>query len=199
MAGLAVTDDSLTQCVSELRQAFGDRGPALLRTLPRRGYMLAATVGRAVAAPAPPVAAPTAGGEPGRGATARELLVVGPIELAVDGNKAKHLARTLGAELLAALSRSEIATVVTRPSDPAGKPYRLSGVLLEAGCEPLLSLTLDEMATSRVVWADQVPLPPAAARREALEVLRARIEIHLMAEALHRARRMPPAQRGRTS
>src|SRR5688572_3250885 len=33
--GVVVTDDSLTQCVHELRSALGDAGPALLRTVPR--------------------------------------------------------------------------------------------------------------------------------------------------------------------
>ena len=33
--GVVVTDDSLTQCVSELRRVMGARGQALLRTVPR--------------------------------------------------------------------------------------------------------------------------------------------------------------------
>lgn len=42
--GVVVTDDSLTQCVHELRSALGDDGPALLRTVPRRGYRFDAEV-----------------------------------------------------------------------------------------------------------------------------------------------------------
>jgi TolB-like protein len=38
--GLFVTDDSVTQCVLEARRAFGAEGAALLRTVPRRGYLL---------------------------------------------------------------------------------------------------------------------------------------------------------------
>ena len=34
-----VTDDSLVQCVKDLRGALGDRAQRLLKTLPRRGYM----------------------------------------------------------------------------------------------------------------------------------------------------------------
>ena len=49
-AGLAVTDDSVTQCVSEIRQALGEAGPGLLQTLPRRGYLLTAEV---ITEPAP--------------------------------------------------------------------------------------------------------------------------------------------------
>ena len=37
--GLAVTDDSITQCVAEIRRALGEDGP-WLRTVPRRGYVM---------------------------------------------------------------------------------------------------------------------------------------------------------------
>jgi DNA-binding winged helix-turn-helix (wHTH) protein/TolB-like protein len=36
-----VTEDSLTQCVHEVREALGPGGAGLLRTVPRRGYVLA--------------------------------------------------------------------------------------------------------------------------------------------------------------
>lgn len=52
--GVVVSDDSLTQCVHELRSALGDAGPALLRTVPRRGYRFDAEV-RAEPPPAPSV------------------------------------------------------------------------------------------------------------------------------------------------
>ena len=35
-----VTDDSITQCVVEVRKAMGEAGTSLLRTVPRRGYLL---------------------------------------------------------------------------------------------------------------------------------------------------------------
>src|SRR3954462_479891 len=37
-----VTDDSLVQCMVELRRALGDRAQEILKTVPRRGYVLAA-------------------------------------------------------------------------------------------------------------------------------------------------------------
>jgi TolB-like protein/DNA-binding winged helix-turn-helix (wHTH) protein/lipopolysaccharide biosynthesis regulator YciM len=37
-SNLAVTDDALVQSVGELRRAFGEDGPRLIRTIPRRGY-----------------------------------------------------------------------------------------------------------------------------------------------------------------
>jgi eukaryotic-like serine/threonine-protein kinase len=56
-----VTDDSLVQCVVELRRALGDEAQACIKTVPRRGYVFTATVSdtRATAAtPSPKPAAP---------------------------------------------------------------------------------------------------------------------------------------------
>lgn len=39
-----VTDDSLVQCLVELRRALGDEAQACLKTVPRRGYIFTATV-----------------------------------------------------------------------------------------------------------------------------------------------------------
>src|SRR5215469_972579 len=39
-----VTDDSLVQCMVELRRALDDRSQEILKTVPRRGYIFAAPV-----------------------------------------------------------------------------------------------------------------------------------------------------------
>lgn len=43
-ADVAVSDDSITQCIHEIRRALGDEARQILRTVPGRGYMLAARV-----------------------------------------------------------------------------------------------------------------------------------------------------------
>lgn len=40
-AGQAVSDDSLVQCVADIRRALGEHGRETLRTVPGRGYLLA--------------------------------------------------------------------------------------------------------------------------------------------------------------
>lgn len=42
--GVLVTDDSLTQCLIEIRKALGDRERKIVRTVPRRGYLFDAAV-----------------------------------------------------------------------------------------------------------------------------------------------------------
>jgi DNA-binding winged helix-turn-helix (wHTH) protein/TolB-like protein/Tfp pilus assembly protein PilF len=46
--GVVVGDDSLSQCVNELRGALGERGPVLITTVARRGYRFDAVVGSRV-------------------------------------------------------------------------------------------------------------------------------------------------------
>jgi TolB-like protein/Tfp pilus assembly protein PilF len=37
---VTVSDEALTQCVSEVRRALGDDGPRIIKTVPRRGYIM---------------------------------------------------------------------------------------------------------------------------------------------------------------
>ncbi len=62
---VAVTDESITQCVADIRRGFGDVGVDLLRTLPKRGYLFSAKVTRGTPpapdrAISPPAETPTA-------------------------------------------------------------------------------------------------------------------------------------------
>ena len=41
---VVVTDESLTRCVSDVRQALGDSAQRIVKTVPRQGYVLASTV-----------------------------------------------------------------------------------------------------------------------------------------------------------
>ena len=41
---VTVTDDSLIRCISEVRRAIGDEEPAIIKTVPRRGYLFDAPV-----------------------------------------------------------------------------------------------------------------------------------------------------------
>jgi adenylate cyclase len=58
---VVVTEDSLTRCVSEVRQAIGDNKQTIIVTVPRCGYRFTAPVMRATSAAAlpPPQAAPS--------------------------------------------------------------------------------------------------------------------------------------------
>jgi TolB-like protein len=73
--GVTVTDDSLTQCISEIRRALGDAGRDLIRTVPRRGYMI-------VLPDRPPVALPPVMAGPSNRALHAQPRIVMPVVLA---------------------------------------------------------------------------------------------------------------------
>jgi TolB-like protein/lipoprotein NlpI len=43
--GISVTDDSLVQCIKDIREALSDDDHRIIKTVPRRGYLFAAAVG----------------------------------------------------------------------------------------------------------------------------------------------------------
>lgn len=53
-ADLVVTDNSLSQCIREIRRELGDAQESLLRTVPKRGYVLDVDVARRAPEPEPP-------------------------------------------------------------------------------------------------------------------------------------------------
>jgi virginiamycin B lyase len=51
--GIAVTDDSLVQCIHEIRRALGDESQTVLKTVPRRGYRMVLPEANTVVSAAP--------------------------------------------------------------------------------------------------------------------------------------------------
>ena len=43
---VVVSDEALTQCISEVREAISDRAQTMIKTMPRRGYRFAAPVSK---------------------------------------------------------------------------------------------------------------------------------------------------------
>ncbi|HBQ41747.1 MAG TPA: transcriptional regulator, CadC, partial [Halieaceae bacterium] len=56
-----VTDDSLAQCLVDIRRALGDEGRHAVRTQPRRGYLFSARAVDTPAAAQPPASAALSG------------------------------------------------------------------------------------------------------------------------------------------
>ncbi|MEJ1975585.1 MAG: winged helix-turn-helix domain-containing protein [Acetobacteraceae bacterium] len=94
--GTFVTEDSITQCIRDIRRALGDEAPAWLRTLPRRGYLFAA----AAPSPAAPVHAPVPAPP-----TGRPMVIVLPFENFGGDPEQAYFANGLRADLVTDLSR----------------------------------------------------------------------------------------------
>lgn len=186
--GLSVTDDSLTQCVSEIRQALGDRAGHVLRTVPRRGYVLltAVTPLTGAAAAAPPKPAPLATEAP----APDPLLVLHPF--GSPGDEASlRAAAMLNGELLTDVARHGGLRV--RDAGTGREGYGLTGEVLLLGDRLRVSVRLAQSSDSDALWAErfQHPWPDPAA----IETLSGRLAGSLVRqierEELRRARRLP--------
>lgn len=186
--GLAVTDDSLTQCVSDIRHALGDRAAAVLRTVPRRGYVLTAEVRRQQVAPPP---APQAAASPPQAASASRVTLLAPPFQAEE--EAAPLARALTAELAAELIRFEDLRIV---KEPAPQGYRLHGEVFALGQGRRLAIRLEDAVTGAGLWADRLDLPESGLPPALLLVrLASRIDMEIGRDSLRRARHRPAAAR----
>jgi TolB-like protein/DNA-binding winged helix-turn-helix (wHTH) protein/tetratricopeptide (TPR) repeat protein len=127
--GVVVTDESLTRCVSDIRHALGDGGQQIVKTVPRRGYLLAAplsfdepqaqpgpvgalqTAGNVLSVAAAPAAVPRSG-RPAALSPAQRWLAAGAIAA------------------LAAVAAAGVAIWMRAGSPPAGSTQALSIVVL---------------------------------------------------------------------
>jgi TolB-like protein/DNA-binding winged helix-turn-helix (wHTH) protein/tetratricopeptide (TPR) repeat protein len=155
--GVAVTDDSLVQCIHEIRRALGGDGPALVRTVPRRGYLLEAVPGRA--APSrrlPRIAAATAlvaglaaallwwGARPEP--TPPREVTIAVLPFASDSTeRSTGFAEALTDDIATELGRSRSLRVLARGSVApfAGPPPDLKALARETGADYAIEGRLD--------------------------------------------------------
>lgn len=164
--GLCVTDDSLTQCISDIRKAIGDAGHDVVRTMPRRGYMFAA-----IEAPASPM-----GGAQDASAASRRKMPNYPAlaVLAFDNFSYEHSGNTLGEglaeDITTELARNKDLTVLARNTSFSVKGqgktareiarafdirYLLEGSVRRAGDRLIVNAQLIDGRDSRHVWAER--------------------------------------------
>jgi TolB-like protein len=145
--GVAVTDDSLVQCVHEVRRALGDDRHAILQTVSRRGYRLVLP-------------------EDGRSADGASIAVLPFASFGGAGNE--RLADGLADDLITSLSKVPGLFVIARNSSFAyrgqatdvrtisaelGVRYLLDGSLSLADSRIRINAQLIEGASAGHVWA----------------------------------------------
>lgn len=171
-----VTEDSITQCVKEIRRALGDDQQRLLRTLPRRGYLLAAEGSRSDSASAPAVPSPKPSPGPGAEEPASPparrpiMLVVLPFANMTGDAEQEYFADGITEDLTTALSHLRWFAVIARNSAftykgravdvrqvgrELGVGYALEGSVRRAGGKVRITAQLCEAETGRHVWAER--------------------------------------------
>ncbi len=165
---VAVTDDSLVQCVGEIRQAIGDTEHTVLKTEARRGYRLIFEAGRAMqterrvssvqAELAPVHALPPQQFAAKNGQTTSDQATPGIAVMAftsMEGDeRSERLAMTFAGDLIAELSRQKSLRVIGRFSS-----FSLRGQTLTSKetCEKLNARYLVsgqvQFSVTAIVWS----------------------------------------------
>jgi TolB-like protein len=162
--GTFVTDESVAQCIRDVRRALGNDGERWLRTLPRRGYLFTALVSRAN-----PVPAVLPACEPRRKVPPpdRPMLAVLPfVNMTGDPNQ-ECLSDGITEEVALALSYLRWFAVVSLYSTftykdcrvdvrqvgrELGAGYVLEGSVRQAGGRVRITVRLCETEAGRQVW-----------------------------------------------
>lgn len=130
-AGVTVTDETLTQTVHELRRALGDDAQALIRTIPRRGYLFPVEAIESV---------------PGQGC----LLAVLPFENLSSDHEQQFFAAGLRIDLEAALG---LVGGIDLRAEPAAADFHLTGGVRAASGSIRVTARLSEADGGRQLWA----------------------------------------------
>lgn len=182
-ADVAVTDDSLVQCIGDIRRAIGDAAHRVVQTVPRRGYRLVPEAG-------PLGPAPTGGRRrrvwialvpvllaviglagwslrPSRPAEPPSIAVL-PLENLSDDPRWARIGKGIAAEISTDLGRSR-GIIVTPPetvqaSGPGetlavarglGVRFVLDGTMQVRGDAMRVTARLMDVASGRVLWSDR--------------------------------------------
>jgi adenylate cyclase len=181
---IAVTDDSLVQCVTEIRKALGDDRHAIIKTVPKRGYVFepgahedASTGTRSwtMIAVAAAVALAIGAGllwfnRPLLGSVQRQSIAVLPFENLSDDPQQVFFADGIAEDLLTDISRLSGVFVIARNSSFAyrgkaadarvvardlGVRYVLEGSVRRADGQVRINVQLIDGATGSQQWAER--------------------------------------------
>lgn len=172
---VTVGDESLAQCISEIRRALGSAGQRIVKTVPRRGYMADVAVHDDLDTSTSAPRSPAAGQDsllpaPRTRFEDRASVAVLPFETATTapGTEIADFADGLSEDVTAGLSRIRALLVIShstmsgyrhRPVDirAVGRDldvhYVLSGRVRQSGERIRVTTLLTETATGRQVWA----------------------------------------------
>jgi TolB-like protein len=216
--GVFVTDDSIAQCVKDIRRALGDETQRLLRTIPRRGYLLAtratciAQAEFETSLPATTTIATNAARPLPAPAALRPMLVVLPFENMGGDPEQRYLASGLTADLVTDLTRFEELHVVSPPAYaqnslasgtsasgwtiPKEASYLFVGSVRRSEGHIRITIRLDDARTGVSLWAERFDRPLdelMTLQEELVEHLPSHLVAHIEREATRRARRRPAA------
>jgi adenylate cyclase len=155
---VAVTEDSLTQCIGDIRKAIGDSEHRILRTVPRRGYLLDSSrlgvASNATSSAYPPH---------------RPTLAVLPFR-SLSGAKGEALAFGVASEIINELARNRDLRVIGRESsfsignqptqargigEQLGARYIVEGTTRRSSKTLMVDVHLVDTRSGVIAWGDR--------------------------------------------
>ena len=163
-SGAIINDDSITQCVRDIRRTLGDAAQTIVKTVPRRGYVFAAkvTTSRGARAAQPISDAATLPDKP-------SIAVLAFTNMSGDHDQ-EYFVDGMVEEIITALSRIRWLFVIDRNSSftykgrvvevkqvgrELGVRYVLEGSVRKAGQQVRITGQLIDAATGMHLWADR--------------------------------------------
>lgn len=155
-----VTEDSLTQCIHDIRRALEDQSQELIRTLPRRGYIFVGNVAQWTDAGSGSVASPS---------TVPSIAIL-PFANLSSNAEYDHFAEGLSEDLITRLSRLRWLFVAARNSSfsytgkiaearqvasDLGVRYVLNGSIRCSGARLRVNAHLNDAASGLQIWAER--------------------------------------------
>ncbi len=200
--GLFVTDDSITQCVVELRRAMGSAGASLLRTVPRRGYLLDAEVAEIAPVRAEPMLTPRSDDRPSIAVLPFRKGNADPEEAYFQDGIIEGIVHVLsGLDGLFVISRgsalafAQVTTDARAAARELGVRYVLYGGVRRAGSRLRITTELTDAGTGVVLRADRYDDDSAnlfALQDRIAEAVASSVLPQLRAQELSRALRKAP-------
>jgi adenylate cyclase len=175
------TDESIVQCVRDIRRVLGADANTVIRTLPRRGYLLVSAV------PA---------GVPPQATADRPMLEVQPVAPVPDNAAGRALAESLTEEVMTELIRRRTVLIAAGPDGQTryGQTrYRLYGSVRTEGDRVLIHIRLVDRDIAAHIWSTRfdrdrdelAALQPSLAQEIAYEIARAAEQAIAAAERRH--------------
>jgi adenylate cyclase len=164
-----VTDQALTHCVGEVRQAIGDSKQTIIKNIPRRGYRFTAPVVRVAANAAAPGTAGVSPAIPGREADRPSVAVLPFANLSGDPRQ-DYFSDGITEDITTELSRFSELRVVARNSAfqykgkaadirqvgrELGARYVLEGSVRRSGNRIRIAAQLIDAVTGAHRWAER--------------------------------------------
>lgn len=169
-SGVNVTEDSLTQCIRDIRRALDDTDQRLIRTVPRRGYVFSSHAREPAGSEDPVLITADSFGAQRHGTPSKPSIAVLPFRNLGGNPEQEYFADGVAEEIISALSRVRSFFVIARNSSftfrredtdfaqigrEFGVQYVLDGSVRRSVNRLRITATLIDAVSGAHIWSER--------------------------------------------